>query len=81
MPLAAIRLPTSLARCCSFRGALDALRRVARWTYLTAYEQRCPGIRERALSWLPLVAAGRLSEGIAEEQAQLQAFVCRHLPP
>jgi hypothetical protein len=54
-------------------------RRIAQWAYLREYERVCPGIRDRASSWLPIVAAGRLSEGIDEEEAQLQAFVRRHL--
>ncbi len=64
-----------------FRSWRDVLRRMARWAYLRSYEQHCPGIRERATSWLPVVAAGRLSEGISEERAQLQTFVRRHFSP
>jgi hypothetical protein len=60
---------------------LNMLRHVARWAYLTSYERRFPGIREQAVSWLPVVAAGRLSEGIAEERDRLQALVRRHFPP
>ena len=64
-----------------FRSWRDVLRHIARWAYLRSYEQHCPGIRERATSWLPVVAAGRLSEGISEERAQLQTFVRRHFSP
>jgi len=62
-----------------FGPPMAALRKTAQWMYLQDYERHCPGIRDRARSWLPVVAAGRLSEGIREEQAQLQAFVRHHL--
>jgi hypothetical protein len=64
-----------------FGWLLNVLRHIARWTYLRSYEQRCPDIRKRALAWLPVVAAGRLSEGISEERAQLQDLVRRHFYP
>lgn len=62
-----------------FSAHLIALRMIARWAYLREYERNCPGIRERASAWLPVVAAARLSEGIEEEQAQLRAVVRRRL--
>ncbi len=62
-----------------FGALMAALRRIAQRTYLSAYERHAPGIRERASAWLPVVAAGRLSEGIQEEQVQLQSLVRRHL--
>jgi aminoglycoside phosphotransferase (APT) family kinase protein len=64
-----------------FGSWLNVLRYLARRSYLRGYEQRCPGIGERAASWLPVVVAGRLSEDIPEERAQLQAFVRRHFSP
>jgi Ser/Thr protein kinase RdoA (MazF antagonist) len=51
---------------------------VTRWylhVYLARYFQLCPGGREEFAAWWPIVAAGRVEEQIADQQAWLLAQV------
>ncbi len=47
--------------------------------YLRRYFQRCPGGSGQLSSWLPVVAAARLSEEIPEEEAWLVEFIRKQL--
>jgi Ser/Thr protein kinase RdoA (MazF antagonist) len=50
-------------------------RKIFHWLYLRRYRQLRPFTAQELKGWYRLVAAARLSEGIAEEEAQLLAIV------
>jgi aminoglycoside phosphotransferase (APT) family kinase protein len=64
-------LPSSAPR----RGLIQVVRATFRAVYLRRYFQLRPGSRELLAAWQVPVAAGRLEEGIVEEEEQLVALV------
>jgi Ser/Thr protein kinase RdoA (MazF antagonist) len=63
------------------RAQLTMFREVFLGAYLDSYRSRNPISDAELDSWKPLIAAARLTEGIAEEEASLLALASQLLDP